>query len=984
MKKLGLKISFITLCSLSAILLAGNIVCFGVLGKDFINAALSGTGAGKISTETKEKGSALAKKIVEESAVLLKNDNNTLPLNIKENNKINVFGYTAIDEAFVFTGVGSGSCKADPKERIGILKGLENAGFEYNHTIIDEYKKAIPTSDDWMSMNQNGKIIQPDSSFYSDSMINSAKQFSDTALVVLSRNSGENVGEIPTTQKDYQTGNVDNERSYLQLSKKEEQMLDIVKNNFSKVIVLLNTTNNMQCDFLSDSKIQAAIYCGPTGVSGAESVANLLKGSKVVENANGEKEEELISPSGHLADTYGYDYTSEPAFANYAISKDKNFSGGSIVYQEGIYFGYRWYETADKMGFFNGLDHGYDSAVLYPFGYGLSYTDFSWTVKDIKLPDGKIDKDSKFEYIITVTNIGNYPGKDVVQLYYEAPYIDGQIEKSAINLAAFEKTSLLQPNESQDVTLSFSAYDMASYDCYDANKNNHQGYELDKGDYKVYLKTDSHNLKQMSKSKNTFTYSVENTLNINKDPVTNSDVLNRFTSTDAYGSVAIDGSDVGINEKYLSRADFVSTIKSKASRLPTDIKKANGANLYKTNANNQEIMPVFSKDSGLRLITKKDGSIASSADLKSAKDLKYNDELIDTLMKDLNSESWDKLLDQLSKDECKNLVEKSGFGSALIESIGKVSTLDFDGPSGFNENTQKIAEDKSSWTSYPCECIIGCSWNKALANEIGKSMAYEASQSNISGWYAPGVNLHRSNYNGRNYEYYSEDPIISGQMAAATIEGAKSGGLYCYLKHFVVSEEGDNPKGTDTWLTEQTLRELYLKPFEIAVKKGANAIMTAFNRVGAIWAGANYDLLTSILREEWGFKGSIVTDWSSGDDIMNTQLGVLAGNDLWLNPMSNNGKALDKDDPTQMYCAKQAVKHNLITYLDTYTYSRDYSDDNNPYKVETTIKTAGNVNQWWIPTLIVIDAVVGLSAITTGVFLFVPFKKKETKDEKAE
>ena len=456
------KIIFSALTVLSAIAVAGNIVCFGVLGVDFISSAIAGTGANKIDEETAKKGAELVKKISEDGTVLLKNENHTLPLNIQENNKVNVFGYTSIDNGWVFTGVGSGSCKPDPEKRVGILKGLENAGFEYNKNLAEKYKQAIPTSDPYLSMNKNGYILQPATSFYTDELINEAKSFSDTAIVVLSRISGENVGEIPSVSKDYLSNETDTTRTYLDLSKKEEEMLNIVKNNFSKVIVLLNTTNNMQCDFLKDDKIGAALYCGPTGLCGTESVANLLAGQKVITNEKGEKETIKISPSGKLADTYASDFSSEPVFANKYV-RNKSATGGNIVYQEDIYFGYRWYETANEMGFFDSLEHGYDSAVIYPFGYGLSYTDFAWKVTNVSLPSGSsLTKDSKIEIEVNVKNIGEYPGKDVVELYFKAPYISGGIEKSSIVLGDFAKTSLLQPNESQNVTLSISAYDMSS------------------------------------------------------------------------------------------------------------------------------------------------------------------------------------------------------------------------------------------------------------------------------------------------------------------------------------------------------------------------------------------------------------------------------------------------------------------------------------------------------------------------------------------
>ena len=975
--KLGRIIGFGALSALSIGLIVGNVYCFKVLGVDFINSALAGSGATSGDEESAQKGEKLVKKISEEGTVLLKNDNNTLPLDTSANNKVNVFGYTSNDKGWVFTGVGSGSCKPDPEKRIGILKGLTNAGFEYNTDLANKYDSAISTSDEWLSMNGNGKIIQPSNDFYTDDLINSCKTFSDTAIVVLSRCSGENVGEVPTTQTDYLTGETDSTRSYLDISAKEEYMLNLVEDNFSKVIVILNTTNNMQCGFLKNDKIQAALYCGPTGLCGAESVANILAGKKTTTDSDGKETTETVSPSGKLADTYAYDYSTEPAYAN-SFVRNKSTTGGNIVYQENMYFGYRWYETADQEGFFNGLDAGYDSAVAYPFGYGLSYTTFSWNLKSVSLPTGSnLDKDSKIEVTVTVTNTGDYAGKDVVELYYLPPYIDGGIEKSYISLGDYAKTSLLEPKESQDVTLSLTAYDMASYDCYDMNNSTHTGYELDKGDYSLELKSDVHTKKEMST--NTLTYHVTDTINIDNDPTTGYAVTNRFTGADAYAWTPIDGSNVGINETYLSRKDFVSTFKDTASRLPTETAQIAKARTFTSSAQDTETMPTFGTDSSLYLVTKADGTKATKKELESPSNLVFNDTLVDDLMKDYNSDLWDKVVDEATIDEVTGLVERSGFGSPAIESIGKPKTLDFDGPSGFNQNTQKIAEDKSTWTSYPCEEGIGCTWNQALAYEIGQSMAYEASKSGINGWYAPGVNLHRSNYNGRNYEYYSEDPIISGDLSSATIQGAKSGGLYTYIKHFALSEEGDNAKGVDTWITEQTFREIYLKPFEIAVKGGAQGVMTAFNRIGAIWAGAIYDLCTEILRNEWGFKGSVVTDWSSGDEIMNPTRGVIAGNDLWLDPMKTNYAPLDKTDPTSMYCAKLAVKHNLYTYVSTYQYSRDYNPEDNDYKVNAGIKGPTSSSSWWIPTLYSIDVLVFGGAIFMGLYTFLPFFNKFKK-----
>lgn len=987
-KRTGKKVAFAAMCILSAAVAVGNVVCFGFLGVDFISAALSGTGV-KFGDEASLKvGAELVKKISEEGTVLLKNENNTLPLDIENNNKVNVFGYTALDNAWVFTGVGSGSSKPDPEKRVGILKGLENAGFIYNQSIIEAYAEAIPSSDPYMSMNQNGKIMQPESSFYTSEMIEQAKSFSDTAIVVLSRCSGENVGEIPTVQY-YYNGSTDTSRSYLDIAVREQEMLDIVTENFEKVIVILNTTNNMQCEFLTDEGVDAALYCGPTGLNGAEGVAHLIAGRKPVYDEDGavKKDEngltvyEQVSPSGRLADTYGYDYSSEPAYANYAV-RNKTATGGNIVYQEDIYFGYRWYETADAEGVFDGRENGYYDAVLYPFGYGMSYTEFEWTLVSANLRDGaQLRKDSEISVEVSVKNVGDYAGKEVVQLYYTAPYIKGGIEKSAVNLADFAKTATLQPGESQKLTLTLTAYDMASYDCYDKNDNGHTGYELDAGEYVLSLRTDSHNLKEMRTPE--LHYTIENTINYDTDPTTGYSVINRFTGDDGYAGIAIDGSNVGVNETYLSRADFVGTFKDRQSNLPMNTAKVNAARTYTTHANDVESMPTFGVDSGLSLVLTEEGEKPTEEQLKKREGLKYNDELIDELLKDFDGEIWDRLLNQLTKEEAKRLVECSGFGSHAIASIGKIKTLDYDGPSGFNEDTQKIDEQYSAWVNYPAECVIGCAWSEELANEIGCSVAFEASKSGINGWYAPGVNLHRSNYNGRNYEYYSEDPIISGKLASATILGAKSGGLYCYLKHFALSEEGDNAKGVDTWITEQNFREIYLKPFEIAVKNGANAIMTAFNCIGPVWAGANYDLCTEVLRGEWGFKGSVLTDWASGDSIMNTPRGLVAGNDMWLNPMDRNYAPISVDDSTHMYCAKMAVKNNVCTFISTYQYARDYDPENDTYRVEAGISSASDVSDWWIYAIGAVDAVVLLLTVTLGVKAFAPNKKQsKTKKKK--
>ena len=972
-------VSLASICLIAGSFVAGNIVAAAYA--PMITTALCGTGVNFDSEEFQQAtamSDALCQEIAEEGIVLMKNQNNTLPLKYEQGQEknINVFGWASSDNGFLLSGIGSGSSTISEAKKVTLLKALEDGGFTVNDDLVNFYRNYDSTNYGYNS--SRIKLIEPeidDYNAFDKSMLSSAEDFSDTALIVISRVNGENVGEIPMTQTKTKGQKNDSSRTYLELSTQEEALIDYCGDHFDKVIVLVNSTNQMQLGKLDDPRVDAVLNVAIMGQSGTRAIPKILDGS--------------INPSGHLIDTYAYDYKKEPSYAN------RFKTGNHIMYNEDIYFGYRWYETADAEHYFDnetreGYDEngdekeltGYDAMVQYPFGHGLSYTTFEWSVdsfkiiengeaKDVNATSNKITKDSKIELSLSCTNTGSVAGKDVIQLYYTAPYYQ-EIEKSAINLVDFAKSVELEPGKTQkDIKVTLDSYDMASYDCYDMNENDFAGYELEKGDYQLKLMENSHVAKKMKdNASSVLELIVENDIQFDKDTKTGHEVKNRFTGEEAYAGVPIDGSTIYSNDAdkpvYLSRADFEGTFPNKALKSPTNSSAVSTANNYTNHSLDQTTMPVTSQEGKYFLKTREDGSKATLNDLngKGQKTV-YNEELIYKIGSDYDSKELADMVDQLSVDEAFAIVEDSGFGTPAIESIGKARSYDFDGPAGFNQNTQ-TGISSGEWTAFPSETLVGQTFSKRIAKLMGQSVGLEGMATNLQGWYAPGVNMHRSPFNGRNYEYYSEDPVLNGYMASEVILGAKSKGLYCYIKHFTLSEPGDNARNLNTWLTEQNFREMYLRPFEIAVKKGgANAIMSAFNFVGGVWAGANAAMNIDVLREEWGFKGSMITDWSDGSGSMNTKKGVRAGNDIWLNPNSgHNASPLTNSDPTDVYCAKLAAKNVIYTFCETYNYFKHYdtSLDNSPIIIgESQINPPF---AWWIPLLVGVDVLVagGLGA----------------------
>ena len=969
MKKKGKLIGLISTSILSCLLVAGTAVC-GVFAQQ-ITDVLCGTGdniEGQEITEALQESDKLCQKIAEDSIVLLKN-NDCLPLKADQT-KLNVFGYGATEKGFLLKGIGSGSSTISNKKKVSLISALEQNGFTVNKDILAVYDSVQGRPANPSGGSQTYALAEPDLSKF-DSLWDSAQDFSDIAMFVVSRDGGENIGEIPQSQ-----GGNNADRTYLELSRQEEETLKALQERFSKVIVLLNTTNTMHAGFLEDDGISAALYVGITGQSGAMAIGKILKGE--------------VNPSGKTTDIMAYSPDYDPTFKNSVVQETQvgDKTNKDITYLEDIYYGYKWYETADKEGYFDEVSNkygdGYYGVVQYPFGYGLSYTNFKWEISEVNFPSGNnLTLSSQMSIKVAVTNTGNVPGKDVVELYCTPPYVKGEVEKAEVNLIDFVKTGEIPAGATQIVELKFSSYDLASYDCYDKNTNGSKTYEIDSGDYVIKLMNDSHNLDDCEN--NQMVLHAQKDLIFETDPVTEAEIKNRFTSSDAYASSPIDGSIYGIDNKYLSRADFKATFPQRA-KVPSNYSSASN---YLHDEPYKEItsMPSVGVDYGLRLAKLENGDNANLNQLKGIGGAKlvYNEELFEDLL-DYESENWDKLIAQMTKNELRDLVSYGGFNTGPIESIGKPLFYDYDGPAGFNINSKTgswngESPDTESWTAYPSEALMGCSWNTNLMFQLGLSMGNEAFLTKINGWYAPGVNLHRSNYTARNYEYYSEDGRLSGDLAAQVIKGAKANGLYCYLKHFACSEPGPNPREVNTWLTEQNLRENYLKPFEICVKEGeANAMMTAFNRIGCIWSGANYALINDVLRGEWGFKGTVLTDWSTGGNLgeMNPRQGVRAGNDIWLNPMSYITGGLDLSNPIDVYCAQKAAKNIIFTYIDTWNFNKNFDDSelDGLTKVEMEIQFKDEVFAWWWIIVISLD-VLSLGSLIAFITLMILEKNKK-------
>ena len=856
-----------------AVVVCVNMICFGPM------ATLIGlaTGNGTLSDETNEEAAEVAEEIMEDGIVLLKNES-LLPLN--ETKKLNIFGWESINPAY--GGAGSGGIN-DLYDIVSLNQGLENAGFSINQELVDFYNNYGADNPEMSIQKQSWTLPEPPVDTYSDEIIKSAKEYSDVAVVVLSRKAGEGHNDIPMDVRKAAYDNNSDEyddfpegEHYLQLSQTERDMVDMVCSNFDNVIVIYNGANQFELGFADEyPQIKSVVWCPGTGNVGFNALGKVFSGE--------------VNPSGKTPDTFTYDMTTAPWWNNAEKTEYTNLADMAVEgmnagtaqvyapaftnYVEGIYVGYKYYETAAQEG---AID--YDKTVQYPFGYGLSYTEFEQKMGELEEKDGQISVD------VEVTNSGDVAGKDVVEVYYKPPYTNGGIEKSSANLIEFAKTDLLQPGESQTVTVTFSIEDMASYD-----ENNAKAYVLEKGDYVISINSDSHTVLDQK------TYTAD------KDVVYKGE--NKRASDDTAATNVFE--DAKGDVTYLSRADHFANYEE-ATAAPASAELGEpyvseyhlNSNFDKTTyLNDEDVMPTTGVDNGLTL-----------ADMRDA---------------DYDDPRWEKLLDQLTVDEMANMIAMAGYQTAAMDSVGKVATLDFDGPAAINNNFTGVGS-----IGFPIEVVVASTWNKELAQAWGECMGKISQEMGAEGWYAPGMNTHRTAFGARNYEYFSEDGVLAGNMGAKAVEGARKYGVYSYIKHFALYE--GNAKMVSVWSNEQAIREIYLKPFEISVKQGgANAVMVSWSFLGDKWTGECSNLMNTVLRDEWGFRGMALTDFfrNNGHGFMNADAALANGVDAMLSTFNGEeNNVANPEHPTSVLQMRNACKNVMYTVVSSWAYDGEHEE----------------------------------------------------------
>lgn len=924
--------------------------------------------------EAVANGNRISKEICEEGFTLLKNNDNALPLNDNET-KVSVFGKNSVNIAIG----GSGSGGSQGAKATTIFENLTASGFSYNQTLVDFYNDNSRSGNGRAANNSDldtGKEVELKEEFvgeteinrYSSDVWNSCEQYKDVALIVLTRIGGEGA-DLPRTETD----------SILKLRPAEKDLIARVETmGFGKVVLVLNTASTLELKEVDeDDGVDAILWIGYTGGNGMAAFGEVLKG-KTAEGVE-------FSPSGKTADTYAADFSHNPAWENMGAALGGDYyttSGGRlgdnkedayfVDYEEGVYVGYRFYETAyaeslNGNAAMKGYNFDYDKEVVYPFGFGLSYTQFSWELVNGDELNGKtLAADTSLTFLIKVTNIGSRSGRDVVQLYVTPPYTSGGIEKSAKILVGFAKTGLLAAGASETVEITVdSPYDFASYDYKDANQNGFKGYEVEQGDYVFAVSSDAHT------SVIDVATNIAEDIRYETDPVTGTVVANLYT----------DQADERLNSDkelgtVLSRADWTNTWPARRTAAEKRVNDRLEWLNYITTAPSapnrpaqEDTMPVTGKNYGIKLNDLK------GLDYDSDKIITEEDTENSTLVGKTHAEAWSLFLDQLTVREMNNLVNKGAFKTVDIARLGVPRTIAADGPVGFCNFISSAAVYNTC--VYPCEVVIASTWNVERLYDMGVSVGNEGLLGDVAnggtpytGWYAPGLNIHRTPFGGRNFEYYSEDSFLSGKLTAAIMEGCASKGVYVDLKHFALNEQETHrsANGLLTWATEQSMREVYLKGFEIAIKTAkadgvkAMGVMSSFNRIGERWTGGDYRLLTNILREEWGFEGLVISDFNT-ISYMNVKDMVYAGGDLnlemigWLTYTPDSGSASD------VTVFRQACKNILYTVANSNAMRGDFR--------------MGLAN--WQVLMIVVDCVLAAAFIGWGVFVILrAFRKKKT------
>ena len=866
-----------------------------------------------------------SKQLVAEGIVLMRNQDNVLPL--ESSKKISLFGIGSAK--FVYSGLGSGAI--DTSKTTSLKDALEAEGFQVNPDLYSVYEK---------SEARVGK--EEDPSAYLDSVADSVKEYNDAAIVVISRNGAE-AQDLTEDQ--------------LSLSDAEMSLVKYANDNFDDVIVMLNTANAIEMGW-SDSQyfpnIKACMWVGYPGQEGITSIAKALTGE--------------VNPSGRLVDTYAYDAMSAPATQIFEYGEWTNTNNEEngpknayTVYGESIYIGYRYYETRYEdtvlgQGNASTADSEYDytKQVQYPFGYGISYTQFDYS--DFSLTENG----DNFTAQVTVTNSGDVAGKDVVEVYFQSPYTDydreNLVEKSAVELCGFEKTGELAPGESETVSIDIPKETLRAYDY-----TNAKTYIVDDGTYYFAIGDDCHQaLNNILAAKGyttadgmdadgddslvgTYEQKEFDNTTYAKDAATGNEITNQFD----YGNIqTYDDSYV-----YLTRNDWTGT-------WPTIYGEPNEKGRYNAEATEEFVQlsqnNIYQDDPNAEMPTTNSGD---------------NINLITMRGKDYDDEGWDAILDCLTVDEMVEMVRLGGWQTMAIDSISKPMSSDQDGPAGISG--ELIMSDVDCM-GYPNQELLAATWNKDLALEFGKCIGEDGLSVNVQGWYAPGAGTHRTPLGGRNFEYYSEDTYLAGSMCANEVAGAQSKGMYCYLKHLVLNDQEQRRYGISTFTTEQALRELYLTPFEMAVKDAdCHGMMAAFNGIGGIWGGASKELITNVLGNEWGFHGIIVTDYASANDgYMFIDAGLQAGTDLWLNTDSEVYKMGDVSDNATLVTALRNASHDIL-------YTVVNSSAMNGIDENVVVKKVLPLWQYWLIAFDIAMAVI----IIGGVILIVRRCRKNNKIE---
>ncbi len=850
---------------------AVNWICLGT-EYSLLNQVLADSSG--LTDETKADSLALTKEIAEEGIVLLKNDGDS-PLPISKDAKLNVFGWGSTMP--VYGGTGSGS--VDESTAVTLLQGLKNAGFILNDELSQFYVDYCADRPVVGMGEVNWTVVQPTMDEYdAANVFEDAKSFSDTALIVITRAGGEGMDlpDVYSSDCTYnktqmggdvvystQTDDIDSSKSYLELTNREIQMVARVTSEFDKVYVVVNSANVMEMGWVDQYDVDAALWVAGAGVNGFEALGEILSGT--------------VNPSGRTTDTWVYDLRSTPTannYGNFTYSNSTQITGSDantakfVNYVEGIYLGYKFYETAAVEGLID-----YDKTVQYPFGYGLSYTTFDQEISNFT-DDGKT-----ITMEITVTNTGSAAGKDVAEIYFNPPYTNGGIEKASANLVEFAKTGLIQPGSSEKVTITFDYEDMASYD-----DLGHGCYVLEKGEYIVSLNTDSHTVVDSR----TVTVDADRIYDDSHDGKRSSDYVTAVNQFDqARGHVT-----------YLSRKDGFANY-DEATAAPSNMEMTAEEMAAYQCKNNFDPAGYDDPNAAMPTTGAKNGlTLADMAGL------------------DYDDPKWNDLLDQITVNEMVNMATDGGFKSTAMPSISSPESVDSDGPAGISSNF-----NDNKGTAYPCATLIAATWNKDLAYRRGAQIGIECEQLGVTGWYGPGIDIHRTAFSGRNFEYYSEDGTLSDVMGGLEVKGATEKGVMVYVKHFVLNDQETNrTNGVCTWITEQALREIYLKAFESAFKDGkSTAVMAAFNSVGPQWSGSCESLLVNVLREEWGFHGAVITDAMDplADFYMDLNRGIRSGLTKGLSFAADPTLLHDTDKAGTVIALREAAHENLYAQVNS-------------------------------------------------------------------